>query len=295
MIKSISHISKRFYAYQNERFPLILLSLSLFPVTLSSAAIVSKFATTGIVFGFIASLAYIFHIRVNDEERDFEHDAAHHSTRPLQRGVITLNELRIVNIIAICSISIIAILSGLEATFIAFVMIIYSYFARHDFFYREKIRRHFFIYNLVHIIQILLLQIFVYVIIAHRIQFTELLLAHFLFTLTGTVIFEFVRKLKVPGEDGTGMDTYTHHLGFNKSMTVYSVLILLNTILFFFISEMIHPGVMIWIYSSVSVIVVGCSIWVHWVKKASATDKLMQGIFLLVYTVYNVSIYVFIH
>ena len=295
MIRSITHISRRFYAYQNERFPLVLLSLSLFPVTLSSAAVVSKFTIMGIVLGFIASLAYIFHIRVNDEERDFEHDTAHHSTRPLQRGIITLNELKIINATAIFLVALIAILSGLEATFIALIMIIYSYFARHDFFYREKIRRHFFIYNLVHIIQILLLQIFVYAVIANRIQFTELLLAHFLFTLAGTAIFEFVRKLKIPGEDGTGMDTYTHHLGFNKSMTVYSVLILLNTILFFFISEMIRPGIMIWIYSSIAVMVVGCSIWVHWIKKVGATDKLMQGIFLLVYAAYNVSIYVFIH
>jgi len=295
MIKSITHISRRFYAYQNERFPLILLSLSLFPVTLSSAAIVSRFTITGIALGFIASLAYIFHIRVNDEERDFEHDATHHSTRPLQRGTITLNELKIINTIAICLVALIAVLSGLEATFIALIMIIYSYFARHDFFYKAKIRRHFFIYNSVHIIQILLLQIFVYAVIAHRIQFTELLLVHFLFTLTGTAIFEFVRKLKIPGEDGTGMDTYTHHLGFNKSMTVYSVLILLNTILFFFISEMIRPGIMIWVYSSISIIIVGCSIWVHWIKKVDVTDKLMQGIFLLVYATYNVSIYFFLH
>lgn len=295
MIRSITHISRRFYAYQNERFPIVLLFLSLFPVTLSSAAVISKFSIMGIVLGFIASLAYIFHIRVNDEDRDFEHDMAHHSTRPLQRGIITLNELKIINTIAIFLVALIAILSGLEATFIALIMIIYSYFAKHDFFCREKIRRHFFIYNLVHIIQIILLQIFVYAVIAHRIQFTQLLLAHFLFTLTGTAIFEFVRKLKIPGEDGTGMDTYTHYLGFNKSMAFYSILTLLNTTLFFFIYSMIHTGILIWIYSSVVVVVVGCSIWVHWIKKVGATDKLMQSIFLLVYAAYNISIYVFIH
>lgn len=289
------HISRRFYAYQNERFPLVLLSLSLFPVTLSAAGVVSSFAISRIVLGFVASLGYIFHIRVNDEERDFEHDTTHHAMRPLQRGIITLSELRIINAIAIILVAAAAIVSGPVAAFIATIMIIYSYCAKHDFYSRERIRKHFFFNNFVHIMQILLLQIFVYAVIAHRIPFTRLLLAHFIYTLTGTIIFEFVRKLKIPGEDGTGTDTYTHHLGFDISMTVYSVLILLNTISLFHIYNIIHPDVSIRVYASVAMIVAACSIVIHWSKRISTTDKLMQGIFLLVYAACNVTIYVSLH
>jgi 4-hydroxybenzoate polyprenyltransferase len=295
MIASITHTSRRFFAYQNERFPVLLLFLSLFPVALSSAAVVSDFEILGIVLSFVASISYIFHIRVNDEERDFEHDALNHSTRPLHRGAITLQELQTVNIGAVVLFVLIAIFSGVQAVTIAFIMLVYSYFARHDFFCREKLRRHFFLYNIVHIVQIFLLQILVYEVIAHSVQFHKLLMLHFFFTLTGTAIFEFVRKLKIPGEDGSGKDTYTHYLGFNKSMTLYSFLILLNAIVFIFIAEAVRPCMLTWIFYSSVVLVLGCSICIHWKKKTNITDKLMQGTFLLAYIAYNVSIYIFIH
>ena len=196
MIRSLSHISRRFYVYQNERFPIVLLSLSLLPATLSSAAIVSKSVSVGLMaLAFIASLAYIFHIRVNDEERDLEHDTHHHSNRPIQRGIITLNELRIFDYVGLACILLVAIFSGFESVSIALIMIAYSFMARKDFFCREKIRKHFFAYNSVHLVQILLMQIFVYAVISHHIQVTSLLLAHFLFTMAGTIIFEFARKL----------------------------------------------------------------------------------------------------
>jgi len=295
MIKSMMNILKRFYIYQNERFPIVLLSLSLFPVVLSSAAVMSKFMLTNIFLSFFVSLAYIFHIRVNDEYRDFEHDTKHHSTRPLQRGVITLHDLKLINVFAIFVVAFTAIFYGTEAIFIAIIMILYSYFAKYDFFCKEKIRKHFYIYNFVHIIQIFLLQIFVYIIVAHKIQFTEILFFHFLFTLTGTIIFEFARKLKIPGEDGTGTDTYTYYLGFNKSMIFYSIFIFLNVILFSLIYNMIHPAISLRLYFFLSLIIFGLSILLHWVKKMSVTDKLMQGIFLLIYAIYNVSIFVIMY
>jgi 4-hydroxybenzoate polyprenyltransferase len=296
MIRSIKHFSKRFYVYQNERFPIVLLVLSLLPATLSSAAVVYPLVSVHhMILAAIASLVYIFHIRVNDEERDFEHDSVHHSKRPLHRGDISLNDLKILNAIGICIFVLIATLSGTQAILIGLIMITYSYVAKYDFFCKEKIRNHFFIYNIAHIVQILLMQIFVYAVIARTIPFSSLLLVHFLFTMTGTIIFEFARKVKIPGDDGTGKDTYTHHIGFNKSLTVYSGLSLLNTALFSLILVLINHGTLILVYIFVAVIAIAGSIWLHWIRKTVMTDKLMQGMFLLMYAVYNISIFILIH
>lgn len=293
MMQALKDISYRFYVYQNERFPVALLIFSILPATLSSAAVVfSPMSATCIVLALIASFTYIFHIRVNDEVRDFEHDSVHHKTRPLHRGVVTLKDLKVLDTISISIFVVITLLSGIQATLIAFIMLVYSYVAKYDFFCKERIRKHFFMYNSAHIIQMLLMQIFVYAVIARTIPFSYLLLVHFLFTMTGTIIFEFARKVKIPGTDGTGNDTYTYYIGFNKSLIVYAVLLLTNSLLFSFILALINSSFWNYIYILVAIIAAAGVTWLHWLKRTSTTDKIMQGIFLLLYAVYNVSIYI---
>ena len=293
MTARIATTIKKFNAYQRERFPLVVLILSLIPAVLSSGIVVSLHPT---IFqtcsALAASVAYLLHIRIIDEHRDFGHDNAHHVTRPIQTGVISKEELQYVDIAAVVLLLLIAVTAGLYGVAIAAIMLIYSYLAGREFFIGEKIRQYFFIYNGVNLIQMLLMQLFVYTIFAHPFPISILVLAHFLFTTVGTVIFEFVRKIKRPGWDGTGKDTYTWYIGFNNAIITYIVLLSSNALLFFWIIALISSHATLWLFSSAGLAVATLSVAiVHRVKKTHQTDQLMQLSFLVLYGFFNIAIY----
>ncbi len=138
----------------------------------------------------------------------------------------------------------------------------------------------------------LLMQIFVYSVFSNSFQFSLIIGVHFLFTTVGTIIIEFIRKLKVPGDDGTGKDTYTWYLGFNNSLIVYSAFVILNISLFYWLSTIIssqRAGMLIF---SLCLLVYMCfGTVLHWIKKTHRTGQVMQLSFLSVYGILNIAIY----
>ncbi len=293
MTKQISTITRRFYSYQKERFPMIILALSLFPAILSSGAIVATHPSIlKALLAVLASIAYLLHIRVIDEHRDFHHDNTHHVSRPIQTGLISKKELGKIDILSIAILLGVALVSGVYATGVALFMLFYSYLAGKEFFIGEKIRKYFFFYNAINLVQMLLMQIFVYLIFTNNLSLNTLLITHFLFTTVGTIIFEFVRKVKIPGDDGTGKDTYTWHLGFGNSIVIYIILALANVFLFLRVTNLISTHHFTWlIFAGLLVIILISQAVIHWVKKKRLTDQLLQLSFLLSYGILNLIIY----
>lgn len=293
MIKKTLKISKKFYTYQKDRFPVFILALSLFPAILSSGAITFSHPTFfEMGLALIASIAYLLHIRIIDEHRDFEHDNTHHIKRPVQTGVISKEELRYIDTLAVLILLGIGVSSGMLALAVVIAMLGYSYLAGKEFFIGEKIRKYFFTYNAINLFQMLLMQVFVYAIFTNPLQVNKLLVAHFLFTTIGTIVFEFVRKLKIPGDDGSGKDTYTWYLGFKKSIVIYQTLLLLNSLLFFWVATFISFHVVMLASFAVGMaLLASLSTLIHSIKKTRQTDQLMQLSFLLLYGVFNIAIY----
>ncbi|MSU54482.1 MAG: hypothetical protein EXS48_01400 [Candidatus Staskawiczbacteria bacterium] len=293
MTKGLLNTLKRFYSYQKERFPLVILVISLLPAILSSGAVISANLTIShILISLLFCVAYLFHIRVIDERRDYDHDTKHHVERPVQTGLISNQELKKLDLFVIAIILITAFVSGIYSTILAVLMLSYSYLAGKEFFLDEKIRKHFFIYNAINFVQMLFLQIFIYSVFAGQFLFSNLILSHFLFTLVGSLIFEFVRKLKIPGHDGTGRDTYTFYLGFKNAIIAYFLLASLNTLLFFRVTSLISTHAFIWlIFSVFSITIISISAMHHWKKRTKTTDQLLQGNFLLFYALFNIIIY----
>src|SRR3989344_1824327 len=283
----------RWYLYQKERFPVLLLLLGIIPATFSSGAVVSGSLGAVAIFGAIAgSLVYLLHIRIVDELRDFEHDILYHPTRPLQSGMISRKEPRYIDTVAMAVLLLIAFSAGASAAIIALVMLGYTYIAGKEFFVGEALRRRFFIYNGLNLLQMLLMQFFVYAIFAASISLNVVLLAHFLFTTVGTMLFEFVRKLKVPGDDGTGKDTYTYFLGFGMAHNIYLFLLALNTLLFLWIMRLIASDTL-WVLvgggcAAIAFLVAS----VHRVRRSGDTDRLMQLSFVVLYGIFNLVIYI---
>jgi len=282
-----------FYSYQKKRFPVIVLGLSFLPAILSSGAVViGSVNIEFLTLSLIISLAYLLHVRIIDEFRDYEHDLEHHKDRPLSVGDITLNDLRIVDWMAVIALVLTALYSGLQALLLVVVMLGYSFLARNEFFLGLKFRKHFYLYNAVNLVQMLLLQVLVYTLASDTFAFTAVVLIHFLFTATGTIIFEFLRKVKSPGNDGTGQDTYTWFLGLTNALLVYVVFAIVN-ILFFVKIIFLIPNVPAYLLPTSIVLVVGTfgTLLLNKLRKEEKTNQLMQLSFMIMYGGFNILIF----
>ena len=128
--------------------------------------------------------------------------------------------------------------------------------------------------------------------ILDSLQFSLIVGIHFLFTTVGTIVIEFIRKLKVPGDDGTGKDTYTWYFGFNKSLIIYSVFVLLNAVLFFWLSTLISSHVTGMLVLSLCLLGYAYfGVILHRTKKTHRTSQIMQLSFLSMYGILNIAIY----
>lgn len=151
--------AKRLFIYQNERVPIV--ALSLMGLVLYAGVgnmIESPINWGGVLLATVLSTLYFIQVRLADEPKDFEHDSRYHSGRPVQRGLVTLSELRLTKRVVILLFLITACLSG-SATLVALAIVqqACAYITHREFYVREWLRRHFFAYQFSHYIQLLLL------------------------------------------------------------------------------------------------------------------------------------------
>ncbi|NCS31874.1 UbiA family prenyltransferase [bacterium] len=285
--------TKNFYIYQKERFPIVVLGLSFLPAILSSGAVVASQAEFKFVLiALIISVVYLLHVRIIDEFRDYEHDLRHHKERPVSSGIISLKELRVIDWLAIVAVPLASLYSGTGALLIAVAMLLYSYFARKEFFLGLQFRRYFYLYNAVNLVQMLLLQILVYTIANPSFSFTTLVTVHFLFTTTGTIIFEFLRKVKSPGNDGTGKDTYTWFLGLNNALLIYAAFATFNILLFVKTMFLIQTEITYWIPIAIALVVGTYStLFINKMRKEKKANQLMQLSFMVMYGSFNILLF----
>ena len=185
--------------YQKKRFPIFILLLSLIPATLSSYAVSSNNFNLSLAMGaLLISILYLLHIRLIDERRDFLHDSKYHKDRPIQRGIISNSELKVVDFVATLLVILLTVLINIHALPFLITLLVYSYFAEKEFFLK-KMRQYFILYNSLNIVQMFLLQILIYNVISAHIQLNQLIIFHFIFTCLGTIIFEFLRKTNAAG------------------------------------------------------------------------------------------------
>lgn len=292
MIKEIFPF-RHFYQYQKERFPLGVLTASLLPAILSSGAVTIGAAPVSFTAAaLLASIAYLLHVRVLDDYRDYEHDRIYHPERPFASGRITRRELATIDRTSIIILILIALLHGPYAILFASLMLGYSFLAGKDFYAGARLRRHFFFYNFINMAQVILLQVLVYALANPAFQVTKLVLLHFCFTASGSLIVEFLRKIKIPGADGTGKDTYTWHLGFGTSLAVYGAMLAVNVALFFTLAGSMPDPWKNWAIAAALVsVTAAASLGINFWRRATLTNRVMQGAFVFSYAAFNIIIF----
>lgn len=237
MKKDTRPLAARLWTFQSERAPLY-------------GVLIMAFATLGVVYNFsdqplrnyLAAVAivslYLIQIRTADEKKDFEHDNKYHPNRPVQRGVVSLAELAIINKISIIG-QLALYASFLDARILLLGLLSqgYAFLTKKEFFVREWIRQHFFIYYFTHYIQLVIL---FYAMTTIMMPEGESYWAFVIFFMLGVIATEIGRKMFAE-EDDTIDDTYSAQLGHTGSAIALSTIAsAIVATIYYFISA--HSG-----------------------------------------------------
>ena len=138
----------RFFLYQNERLPVIVLGILVALVVLSISEIL--FFISGqrarflhIIVAFLTVFFYIAHVRLFDEFKDFEHDRKYYPTRPISRGLLKISELRVVITLLVLLEVALNFFTSIVALFTFTFSLLYSFFSAKDYFFTQRMKERF--------------------------------------------------------------------------------------------------------------------------------------------------------
>jgi hypothetical protein len=226
-VQADSPFLQRLYAYTQERFPILghgLLIVSYYSSNSLLAQVLTRPSerlhyNVGSLFGAITLFCFFFHLRVFDEHKDFADDSVNYPDRVLQRGLITLADLRWLGAAAITIELVLAALwrpTGKPAALFAeCVALAFSLLMLKEFFCGEWLRRHFLLYAASHMIIMPLLAMIVFGFTTGE-YFWHAPGWFWWYSLVGffvTFNWEISRKIRAPEDELPGVDTYSAIFG----------------------------------------------------------------------------------
>ena len=213
-----------FINYLHVRFQIIPLIVLLFTDLVVIKRITNEYIISDwkLYICFLFTLIYLFHNRVADDKRDFDFDLEHYPDRHIQSGKIDIHLMNKVSYFLIGLMILIAIGLGTLSQTIFLPLILYTLLAKKDFFLSKdfKIKR-LFTYNFINMLQLLLLQIFVYVSILNSYQINKTILMHIIFVFLLSIQVEITRKIKPTLSPGN--ELYSDRLTMKGSLILWTV------------------------------------------------------------------------
>ena len=252
----------RLRAYMQERFPLfghVLLIISYYS---SNQFLAKALEHPGVpmqytprsALGALTLLFFFFHLRVFDEHKDFAEDSRFHPHRVLQRGVITLADLRVLAGIAIVLEVVLSLVAGRPA-FVAWTLpFVFSLLMLKEFFAAEWLRRHFLVYATSHMLLMPLLSLLIFTFATQRYPWQAPPL-FWLYAFVGffvTFNVEVSRKIRAPQDEIEGLDSYSKIFGTYGAAWIVLGLRLADTTLVSVVGYAI--GVSAWFYVAIAVL-----------------------------------------
>ncbi len=238
MITSSDIFIKRLWAYLQQRFPLLghgLLIISYYSSNQFLAQVLHNpgqvhYSSRSII-GALILFCVFFHLRVFDEHKDYVEDCQHYPDRILQRGIITLTDLKILGGIALLIEFAFSLYLGM-ASFIAWLVVLFfSVLMLKELFIAKWLKKHFLLYATSHMIIMPLMSVMVF-------SFTTLLYpwqAPYLFIIYAFVGFfvgfnwEVSRKIRAPEQEIDGVDSYTKIFGTFGAANMVLILRVIDT------------------------------------------------------------------
>jgi 4-hydroxybenzoate polyprenyltransferase len=166
--------------------------------------------------GFVTVFLLFLQLRILDEFKDEELDAEHHPERPVQRGLVTLKELRRVALLALAAQLALHASLGAQALVLVLGLLLFTALTGREFFLGERLRRNFLVYTLAHMTVLPALACYVYGLVILRADDAVVHPAFALFlalSYLAGLLLELARKTRSPGTEREGVYSYTKHLG----------------------------------------------------------------------------------
>jgi 4-hydroxybenzoate polyprenyltransferase len=247
---------RRLGAYLRERFPLggnVLLIVSYYS---SNQFLAHALTHPGdpmsyslrSLLGAVMLLCMFFHLRVFDEHKDFAEDSRHYPHRVLQRGLISLRDLKILGGLALAIELVLAVALGPATVVAALCAIGFSVLMLKEFFVGPWLRRHFLTYAVSHMLIMPLFALAVFSAATGRYPW-EAPAWYVLYAFVGffvTFNWEVSRKIRSPDQEIEGVDSYTKVFGTYGAAYIVLLIRVIDTALVALVGH--HLGLSPWFY-----------------------------------------------
>jgi 4-hydroxybenzoate polyprenyltransferase len=271
---------KRFFIYQNERFPFLAHGL------LISAFSFSAISYSRLCRGFVTfidipqylnciliTVTLFFLVRVFDEFKDKEEDALYRKNLPVPRGLIRLKELLIVGIITFI-IQLVAILLHNKILYSTYLpVIIYLCLMGKEFFIASWLKNNQFWYVVSHMFIIPLVDIYAssYDWLLQGVAAPKGLLFFFGVSYMNGIVLEIGRKIKTPATEEQGVKSYTFLLGTRNAIFYWLTILLITLLLAYAAAYYAHHS---WVeYTILTSLFILCSVPAYFFLKDSNNTK----------------------
>ena len=223
---------KKWYTYQKERFPVLTYGFYILCLTFATFFYNTKMLEiksnvgTFIVMFVVAFLQFLM-VRIIDEFKDYEEDKKYRPYRPVPRGLIKLQELRVLFVIwVVLQLGLTLILNPISVLFLLILWVVFVLMTK-SFFMKKIVDKHI-------LLEVALDEVMLPVLILYLASFIKIdmtiLWRLLLLTYVVSWIIEIARKVRCKKDEEKGVKTYTAVFGIPKATILLSVLELILTI-----------------------------------------------------------------
>lgn len=231
---------KKWYTYQKERFPILVYGIYVFSIVFATFFFCNYYRNISqinfkiMIPMFIVAFLQFLMVRIIDEFKDYEDDCKYRSYRPVPRGLIKLNELKVLFII--CAIlQVIVTFLGAGVVGIGYLIVLWIFFLimTKGFFIKSFLDKHI-------LIEVVFDELMMPVLVTYLSTFVFIM--NEAFTNTGSVlgqkncwiilllsyiiscIVEIARKVRCKEDEEAGVKTYTAVYGIPKATLILCAL-----------------------------------------------------------------------
>lgn len=196
-----------------------------------------------IILGVLTLYLIFFRLRAFDDMKDKDIDDRIHPDRPVQRGVITLNTLAKLSLIALLIEFLMNLLLGIGALILYAGLMTFTLIMFKEFFLRKFLRRDIFLYAVTHVTALGLCGIYaamLYPAVYHvPINVSVVILFGLISYLLG-LLFEMTRKMPSKNEESDQVPTFTKRFGRKNVWIIVGGIIFIIGLLFLEILRMLN-------------------------------------------------------
>ena len=211
-------ILPRLWLYQQERFPVgghgLLIAAFSFSALNFSALLRGQGRlpdTAGLLVGFASAFLFFLQLRISDEFKDYDDDSHYRPYRPVPRGLVTLGELGALGLLTACLQLGLAL--WLEPGLVWLLLLVWAYLAlmSKEFFAGEWLKARPLLYMISHMLIMPLIDFYTTACdwlpagSAPPYGLTWFLVISYF----NGVVIEMGRKIRAPGDEETGVETYS--------------------------------------------------------------------------------------